>query len=514
MNDKKQPAEIAREALMQLKARKLPPTPANYQACYNEIANLPNVAGFPEASLRQLSQALVPRNPSQAKHLGLLDAAIGRRNWREVQEAIAAYASSGNDGAPKAGDVALTTSAAVVTTATDTDWLKKLAQMIENARPALGNDDERFSRLVEECLHALRNPSAEGPDVQTVLAGFTPRLLIAAEDQAEIKATLLKLLHLIIENIGALSLDDKWLKGQVDALLIAVAPPLTLRRLDDVERRIRDVMAKQTEAKSRSMEAQEEMRTMLSAFVENLSMMNESSSAFQERIEESARQIAQVKTIEEMAPLLKEVIAATSTMVADTRNAHDQLQSLQEKVLATEREIASLHLELDHASALARHDPLTDVLNRKGLSEALAREIARMQRKATALSIALLDIDDFKKLNDQLGHEIGDKALVHLAKITRAGLRPADSVARYGGEEFVILMPDTSLDHGIQAMVRLQRTLTKNFFLAEPDKKVLITFSAGVALLAPGETGEDAIKRADQAMYLAKRAGKNRVLGG
>lgn len=506
MNEKKQPAEIAREALMQLNARKLPPTPANYQACYNDIAHLPNVAGFPEAPMRQISQALTPRNPDQAKQLGLLDAAIGRRNWREVQEALVAFAAATNGGSSKAEHAA--------PPATDAECLKNLAQIIENMAPALGNDDEHLLALMEECLQALRNPSAEGPGVEAMLASFSPRLLIAAEDQAEIKATLLKLLHLIIENIGALSLDDQWLKGQIDALLIAVAPPLTLRRLDDVERRIRNVMAKQTEAKSRSIEAQEEMRTMLSAFVENLSTMNQSSTVFKDRIEESARQFAQVRTIEEMTPLLKDVIDATNSMVEETRHAHDRLQAMKEKVQATEREIFNLHLELDHASALARHDPLTDVLNRKGLDEALAREIASMRRKDTPLSIALLDIDDFKKLNDHLGHEAGDRALVHLAKITRECMRPVDSVARYGGEEFVILMPDTSLDQGIQAMVRLQRALTKNFFLADPDKKVLITFSAGVALMTPEETGEDAIKRADQAMYLAKRSGKNRVLGG
>jgi diguanylate cyclase len=84
-------------------------------------------------------------------------------------------------------------------------------------------------------------------------------------------------------------------------------------------------------------------------------------------------------------------------------------------------------------------------------------------------------------------------------------------LARYGGEEFVILMPDTALDKGVEAMTRLQRELTKRFFLAGTEK-LLITFSAGVAQLAAQEEPMDAIKRADQAMYLAKRAGKNRVL--
>ena len=135
-----------------------------------------------------------------------------------------------------------------------------------------------------------------------------------------------------------------------------------------------------------------------------------------------------------------------------------------------------------------------------------------MRRKETPLCVSLLDIDNFKKLNDSKGHATGDAALTHLATVARECMRPQDSLARYGGEEFVVLLPDTTLDKGIEAMTRLQRELTKRFFLAG-DEKLLITFSAGVAQLGLDESGMDAIKRADQAMYLAKRAGKNRVLG-
>jgi diguanylate cyclase len=125
----------------------------------------------------------------------------------------------------------------------------------------------------------------------------------------------------------------------------------------------------------------------------------------------------------------------------------------------------------------------------------------------------LLDIDNFKKLNDRLGHDTGDEALLHLVKVVRENLRPQDTLARYGGEEFIILMPDTGLDEALIAMTRLQRELTKNYFLAGKEK-LLITFSAGIAMLGREESAADAIKRADQAMYLAKRAGKNRVMAG
>ncbi len=505
----KNPSEIAREALRQLAIRKLSPTPVNYQECYNEIAGISNAANFPDAHLRQIALALTAHSPAQQEQLDQLDSAIGRHSWQHFESALIGFIRLCVSADSAVGPGPLT---AVVSQPPAGEFLIKLARMIESMLPALESDDSRFSDQVAGLLKTLRDPSSDIKSAQAELAIFSHRLSFAAEEQAEIKQALLKLLHLIIENISKLTLADSWLDGQIDALLNAVKRPLTLRRLDDVERRIRDVMTRQEAAKGRSLEAQEEMRLMLAAFIERLSRMNDSSAIFQDKLEESAKQIEQVKSIEDLPPLLEKVILATRTMADETTHAREQLNSLQVKVLATEAEIAKLHLDLLNASASARHDPLTNVLNRKGLDEALVREIATMRRKDTPLSLALLDIDNFKLLNDRLGHETGDEALIHLVKVVRECLRPQDTLARYGGEEFIILMPDTPLNEAIKAMTRLQRELTRNFFLAGKEK-ILITFSAGVAQLASEDAGADAIKRADQAMYLAKRAGKNRVLG-
>ena len=229
-------------------------------------------------------------------------------------------------------------------------------------------------------------------------------------------------------------------------------------------------------------------------------------------MEEHAKLIEQAKSFEEVTPVLKEMVSATRTMAQDSLNARNELRGMREHAQATEAEIMKLHLELDRVSAQARHDSLTGALNRKGLDEALNRELANVRRKETPLCVALLDIDNFKRINDDLGHSTGDQALAHLAQVARESMRPQDTLARFGGEEFVILLPDTTLDKGIEAMTRLQRELTKRFFLAGVEK-LLITFSAGVAQLVPDEDSASAIRRADQAMYMAKRAGKNRVLG-
>ena len=110
-----------------------------------------------------------------------------------------------------------------------------------------------------------------------------------------------------------------------------------------------------------------------------------------------------------------------------------------------------------------------------------------------------------------LGHAVGDAALKHLASVAREAIRPQDTLARYGGEEFVVLLPNTPLDDAVSAMVRVQRELTRRFFLNNNDK-VLITFSCGVAQLGTGEAPAETLKRADSGMYIAKRAGKNRVV--
>lgn len=515
MNNRK-PFEIARETLKQLTARKMTPTPANYQMIYSEVAGVPTEAPFPADRLRDIAQALPTKTPGQQKQRGLLDSAIRQLNWEGVKSALMAYggfsppvvAESLASVAPQVAPVSSSVSAPALTT----DFLEQIARLIEYTLPALGTDDARFAEQTQTLLTAMRQPEADVLAVKLMLGNFGNRLSFAAEDQAEIKVTLLKLLHLIIENIGELSLDDRWLQGQIEALLTASTPPLTLRRLDDVERRLRDVIFKQTEAKGRAQEAQEDMRQMLATFIERLSQMTESTSAYHGRMEENARLIEQAKTIAEIAPVLKEVVGATRTMAHDSLTARDELRGMREKAQTTEAELSKLHQELDRVSAQARHDPLTGALNRQGLDEALNREVSNVRRKETPLCMALLDIDNFKKINDKLGHATGDEALTHLAAVAREVMRPQDTLARYGGEEFVLLLPDTPLDKGVEAMMRLQRELTTRFFLTGTEK-ILITFSAGVAQLAVDETGPDAIKRADQAMYLAKRSGKNRVLG-
>jgi diguanylate cyclase len=504
--------EVARETLRQLTARHLPPTPVNYQAIYNEIAGIPHIAPFPEEPLRQIAQALPAKNPGQEKQKGLLEFAIGQRNWDGIQNALLAYADFARAESPPAPATTLAlTDAADWAPVLTTEFMAQVARLVQNVLPALGSEDARFLDRAEQLIQALREPTSQAAHVKTVLADFNYRLSFVAEDQAGIKTALLQLLHLIIENISELSLDEQWLRGQAEALMEAATPPLTLRRLDEVEHRLKNVIFKQREAKGRAQEAQEELRALLAAFIERLSQMTESSSTFQGTMETCVQLLDQARRVEDITPVLKDVIGAARLMANEARGTRDELRAMRGKAQTTQDELSKLHQELDRISSQVRHDTLTGVLNRKGLNEAIEREISGMQRKNAPLCVALLDVDNFKKINDSKGHAIGDAALQHLVTVARECLRSQDALARYGGEEFVIVLPDTPLDMGVDIMRRLQRQLSARFFLADHEK-FLITFSAGVAQLQPDENGSAAISRADKAMYLAKRAGKNRVL--
>ena len=341
------------------------------------------------------------------------------------------------------------------------------------------------------------------------LKRFAFKLELLAEDQNELRHGLLGLLRLLVGNITDLVLDDHWLHGQIEVVRDIIDKPLSQRALDDAERRLKEVLYKQSLLKASLSEARDAIKQMLAGFVDHLADFAEATSDYHDKIESCAEKINSAQDISQLENVLGEVMRETRTIQLNAQRSRDELRATRQKVQASEARIQELERELETTSDLVRHDQLTGALNRRGLEEAFAKEVARATRHDTALCVALIDIDNFKKLNDTLGHETGDESLIHLAAICRETLRPQDTIARYGGEEFIILLPAPLKDAAI-ALTRLQRELTKKFFLHD-NEKILITFSAGVTQLQTEDTLASVIKRADEAMYEAKRSGKNRV---
>lgn len=179
-----------------------------------------------------------------------------------------------------------------------------------------------------------------------------------------------------------------------------------------------------------------------------------------------------------------------------------------ELVIAQTR-IVELEKALAEAHSVAITDPLTGAFNRRGFDEIFERELARSLRTGSGLALALIDLDDFKRLNDTLGHQAGDDALVHLVNVLRGAMRPTDVLCRFGGEEFVLLLPDTSLADAEAAITRFRHEFSTHPL---PGHDYFLSFSAGVVVQTPAETLDTLIGRADTATYAAKRAGKNCVI--
>ena len=197
-------------------------------------------------------------------------------------------------------------------------------------------------------------------------------------------------------------------------------------------------------------------------------------------------------------------LAVMLTVTMGTR-VQTELARERDHTQVISEELAAANRELE---VLAVTDPLTGLNNRARLDESLAAEVDRSLRYGDELSVALIDIDHFKAVNDTYGHLVGDAVLVTLAGILVRSVRVTDTVGRWGGEEFLIVLPNTGAQAGRFVAEDLRAAVESEQF----DHRAPVTISAGVATFIVGESADDLVARADEALYLAKDAGRNLVV--
>ncbi len=510
------PAEIAREAFRQLATRRLAPTPQNYTLVYNEIAGI--VEAPAAASVAENDQALADMlaafatklhdSPGELHEFGRrFQRAAKARDWDNYGRGLAQLVDKHFR---KANSIELVG-------ASESPESKQIREMLArtltfavasllDGSPALVAEAEALGAAVKTATN--EDALAE---IAVRLKQLCYQIEIKNGDLAEQQDLLMRLFKLLLENVSELLDEDSWIRGQVDAVQHLISGPIDPRTLEEATRSLKEVIFKQGQLKTSLSDVKGTVKNMMMTFIDRLSSVATSTGDFHEKIGGFSEKISHADNIVDLNKILDEVLRETRAIQTEALQARDRMILARQEVQEAEQRIHSLEAKLQHMSELVREDQLTGSLNRRGLDDVFERETARSDRRGTPLCIAMLDLDDFKRLNDTYGHQAGDSALKHLVKIVKETLRSIDVIARFGGEEFLILLPETTVEAASQTMTRLQRELTKHFFLHD-NEKLLITFSAGVAMRLPNEEQAALVKRADQAMYEAKKSGKNRVV--
>ncbi len=199
--------------------------------------------------------------------------------------------------------------------------------------------------------------------------------------------------------------------------------------------------------------------------------------------------------------------------IEELERVYDKALELSNELSQAQRELLSAHKKLkrreEEIRALSQTDQLTGIANRRRLEEVIAASYARVRRYGGTFALAMADIDHFKSVNDEFGHDVGDTALRTFAHVLRGQVRETDLAARFGGEEFIVLMPETDVERALQCAERIRTQFEQETIPPIPRP---LTASFGVTTLEPNDTVMSLFKRADNALYTAKDSGRNRVV--
>jgi diguanylate cyclase (GGDEF)-like protein len=222
-------------------------------------------------------------------------------------------------------------------------------------------------------------------------------------------------------------------------------------------------------------------------------------------------ELRQVGDITELENLRWTLIREIEKLMSGHHELADKLDSTHHYLQVIESDSRQLTDELTRVRLLSLTDELTGLPNRRAFLRRLEDEVARVQRYGFPLSLALMDLDKFKEINDKYGHAGGDEVLRVYSKNILSIFRHHDLVARYGGEEFAVLLPNTESEGALRALNKVKNRCAETRWQSNGSVVPVPTFSAGLALYKPGETSTAFVERVDKALYRAKRLGRNRI---
>ncbi len=431
-------------------------------------------------------------------------------------------ADTAADLAPAAAAPAAAASPAEAPLAADQARLVDVLQAtVASSLPAA---DARAAELADELAQLAQRVHQHGatPALADAVAEVCGRAQRWLGLRHELVDELLALCASLTGGLTDLAEDGSWARAQGERLRLQLqdgssgssgSSGTSARAVRAARNLLDDARASQRALHSERQYARDALKQMVRQVLSELGDLSGATGRFSDKVNGYAQVIEAADSLASLAELVRELLGESQAVHQLVDAARERLASEHARGSALEVKVLGLEAELRRLADEVSTDVLTQVANRRGLAQAFAQESARSARdgaEVAPLAVGLIDIDNFKKLNDSLGHAAGDVALQSLAARVREWLRPVDHIARFGGEEFVVLLPATPRSEGQQVLTRLQRRLSASLFMHE-GREVFVTFSAGVTVWRPGETVEAALARADEGLYEAKRTGKNRT---
>jgi diguanylate cyclase len=531
-------AQIAKLAFRRLALERLEPTPENYEKAFRQESG---DAVAPGDALATLIERIVRgmerggRNWTAARRKeGITRVLAGSRSDpKRLQQRLSQLINSwDNDGVateidtagasagpvepelPVAANDAAPPQAAPVAVEDKVGpaWAR-LAQSLSGAlQQSLPQNDDANRELGAELTKLTERLAAEGASepLADEMQEFCQRAERVLQHRHHLFEQLGKLCHELTSSLTDLAENDSWVKGQCDAMRVKIEEGLTARGVRSVSDMLHHARARHAEVKGDREKARDALKGLIHQMLAELGELGSKTGDFHQSVGRYAEVIEEADSLESLTGVVREMVNESRAVQTLVQQTQARLQEEHSKATGLSERVVKLEDEMRRLSDEVSTDQLTQIANRRGLMQAFETELAKLKRNGGHLSVGLLDIDNFKRLNDELGHSAGDEALKSLASIVSKALRPSDRVARYGGEEFVVLLPETAAADGEQILTRLQRSLTGGLFMHK-EKQVFVTFSAGVTSYRLEERIEDSLERADQALYEAKRTGKNRT---
>jgi len=307
-------------------------------------------------------------------------------------------------------------------------------------------------------------------------------------------------------------LDSDTFKTAMDECLVKLEKASTLDELEEIERALKQLIFKHKEdEKIYSLNRMNEFRNIVATLVEGLSVFTTDTDLFTSEMNQTLINIEEVGTLDRIVEIrrkLSEEVSRAKEVVHEKRQRDDE----RKEELA--QRVDSLNQKLAETQEEMLIDELTQVFNKKAFDKRLQEEIDRNKTTDAPFSLLMFDIDHFKKVNDTHGHQIGDRLLAKLGSHAKNIFRRDDYIARWGGEEFAVILYNTVGEKAKIAAERLRKGVEQMRFAYArrgAEQHIRITLSVGLAYFREGDTPEILVERADQALYLAKRSGRNQT---